>query len=60
MKTTCHRDGTVTYLSVYRQVWMRREATIPDRELAAMSPSERDRVMRHLRRQYYFVMSWSP
>jgi hypothetical protein len=47
-KTTCHRDGTVTYWSVYDQTWKRHEYCIPDRELAAMSETERRRVMRHL------------
>ena len=48
MKTTCHKDGTITYWSVYHQVWLRRQTTIPDRELVAMSLTERKRVMRHL------------
>ena len=48
MKTTYHRDGTVTYWSVYDQAWRRHQRTIQDQELAAMSPKERDRVMRHM------------
>lgn len=48
VKTTCHRDGTVTYWSVYRQCWVSRAADVPDRELAAMSSDERERVLRHL------------
>jgi len=49
MKTTCHRNGTVTYWSVYSQVWMRQQDTISDRELAEMGEKERERVMRHLK-----------
>lgn len=37
-------DGTCTYWSVYQQEWVT-AATIPDRELAAMSPEERKRVL---------------
>ena len=47
-KTTCHRDGTITYWSVYFQEWMEGVDDIPDRELAAMNGKERDRVIRHL------------
>lgn len=47
-KTTYHRDGTVTYWSVYYQVWVRRASIVSDRELAAMSGDERERVQRHL------------
>jgi hypothetical protein len=46
--TTCHRDGTVSYWSVYNQQYIERAAMVPDRELAAMDSAERDRVMRHL------------
>ena len=44
--TTLHRDGTVSYWSVYDQRWHRSRA-IPDRELAAMDPASRRRVSRH-------------
>jgi hypothetical protein len=44
---TYHRDRSVTFWSVYEQRWIR-ASTIPDRELAAMSTEERDRVLRHL------------
>ena len=44
----CHRDGTVSYWSVYEQQWRVRVHGVPDRELAAMSAEERERVMRHL------------
>lgn len=45
---TCHRDGTVTYWSVYLQSWVRGARRIPDKELAAMNSVERKRVMSHL------------
>lgn len=45
-KTSYHRDGTVTYWSVYLQVWCR-SWHLDDRELAAMSHNERERVLRH-------------
>ena len=47
-KTKFHRDGTITYWSVYRQQWVERSpvADIPDRELAAWSASERKRAER--------------
>lgn len=48
IKTTYHRDGTVTYWSVHNQVWVKRAGSVQDRELAAMSASERERVRRHL------------
>ena len=44
---TLHRDGTVTYWSVYHQV-LERVSHIADREYAAMSDRYRDRVVRHL------------
>lgn len=48
IKTTYHRDGTVTYWSIYDQVWVSRASNVPDQELAAMSSAERERVQRHL------------
>jgi len=48
MKNTYHRDNTVTYWSVYQQQWVHRAASVPDRELAAMSSRERERVLRHV------------
>ena len=42
----CHRDGTVTYWSVYQQQWVRAPG-VPARELAAMNERERARVQRH-------------
>ena len=60
MRTICHGDGMYTYWSVYHRVWMRREATIPDRELAAMRQFERDRVINHLGMPYCLIIKWSP
>lgn len=49
MKIIRHRDGDVTYWSVYRQTWVREHVTeISDREFAAMSDKERKLVDRHL------------
>lgn len=48
LKPVCHRDGTVTYWSVYRQSWERRAPSLPLRELVAMAKSERSRIFRHL------------
>lgn len=48
IKTTYHRDGTVTYWSVYQQQFVSHAADVPDRELAAMSSEEREKVLRHL------------
>jgi hypothetical protein len=48
-KSICHRDGTVTYWSVYDQVWENHVEFISDRELAAMSSQERERVYWHLK-----------
>lgn len=47
-KNICHKDGTVTYWSVYNQVWVDRAHYVPDDELAAMGDKERERVKRHL------------
>ena len=45
MKLTTHKDGAVSYWSVYDQVWKRQPAaTIPDREIAAMPYSDRRRI----------------
>jgi hypothetical protein len=48
VKITYHRDGTITYWSVYNQIWEPRQNTIPDKELAAMNDKERVRVKKHL------------
>jgi hypothetical protein len=48
-RATLHRDGTVTYWSVYQQVWVRSDR-LSDRELAARGPEERERIERHLLR----------
>ena len=41
-------DGTVTYWSIYNQVWVDHADFVPDRELAAMSESESEQVAAHL------------
>lgn len=46
----CHRDGSVTYWSVYAQQWCRRVRGVSDAELAAMPTRGRARVIRHLDR----------
>lgn len=46
-KFTCHRDGTVSFWSVYRQQWVRTRY-ITDREFAAMNPEQRERARKHL------------
>lgn len=45
-RTTYHRDHTVTIWDVYQQRWLR-TARPSDAVLASLSPSERERVMRH-------------
>lgn len=44
----CHRDGTVSYWSVYRQSYVTRSAWISDEDLAAMNADDRQRVREHL------------
>ena len=47
---TKHRDGTVSYWSVYKQQWLRDEPiNIPHRELAAMGEDRRRKI--HLNAQ---------
>ena len=53
---TYHRDGTVTYWSIYRSKWQERASTIPDRELASMLPADRERTITHLETQYDYSM----
>lgn len=43
IKNTYHRDGTVTYWSVYAQCWVCRASHVPARELATWSAGERAR-----------------
>ena len=50
-KTTLHRNGTVTYWSVWEQRWLKRVGAIFDNDLATMSPADRERVQRHLATQ---------
>ena len=52
---TIHRDGTVSYWSVYRQQWTREDRDrIEDRERAAMPEHERRRIWGG----WYTVASW--
>jgi hypothetical protein len=44
----CRPDGTVTYWSALLQEWVRRATSIPEKDLAAMSPAERARALYHL------------
>ena len=48
---TFHRDGSVTYWSVYEQQWRRSRNTrdISDREYSAMGGAERGRIIRHMK-----------
>jgi len=47
MKTTFHRDGTVTYWSVYEQCWVHIAADlVGDRDLATLPEPERRRIRR--------------
>ena len=48
LKQTLHRDGTVTYWSVYQQRWIKRASMVPDRELAAMGGNDRLEAMLHI------------
>lgn len=47
IKVTLHKNGEVTFWSVYDQTWIR-SRVIPDREIAAMASDTRKRVLRHL------------
>jgi hypothetical protein len=47
LKSVCHRDGSVTYWSVLRQVWIRHARDVDDEELATWSAAERYHVLRH-------------
>lgn len=52
MRNTYHRDGTVTYWSVYNQCWERRVRLLPFLELRAMSKEDRGRIIRHLEKAW--------
>jgi hypothetical protein len=45
---TYHKDGTVTYWSVFMNQWTQRACKVPDRELAAMNPDQRNKVINHI------------
>lgn len=40
-----HRNNTVTYWSVYRQVWVHRASYVPSHEIAAMPINRRAAVI---------------
>ena len=46
MRVNYYSDGTVRYWSVYQQSWHWAQR-VEDRELAAMDPKQRERVIRH-------------
>ena len=48
-RTTYHRDRTVTLWNVYTQTWTRTDRPSA-RVLASLMPEERERVIRHCRR----------
>ena len=48
MKTKFHKDGTITFWSVFNQQWVKNAQDISDRELSAMSEKEREKVQKHL------------
>lgn len=47
MRTTFHKDGTMTYWSVYSQTW-RRSYGISNDDLRAMSPQMQAKVSAHM------------
>ena len=48
---TLHRDGDITYWSVYQQRTIREHIShVPDCEFAAMTMDETKRALRHLER----------
>jgi len=49
-RITLHRNGSVTYWSVYHQSWTKGALYVPDKELAAMNETDRKRVIDHLSR----------
>jgi len=44
--TTVHRDGTVSYWSVYEQRWVVRASRVPDDDYAALAREDRERIER--------------
>jgi hypothetical protein len=46
--TRVHRDGSVTYWSVYRQTWVRTHVLPPDQEMAALGARDRRRIEKHI------------
>ena len=50
LRVRLHRDGTISYWSVYEQGWCHHQRTMPTRELAALPEPERTRVRLFLKR----------
>jgi len=48
-KVTLHRDGSITFWSVFNLCWTR-AVRVSDRELAAMHADDRKRVVRQMAR----------
>jgi|LakMenE01Jun11ns_1017448.scaffolds.fasta_scaffold9923855_8 hypothetical protein len=48
-KVTLHRDGSISFWSVYNQCWTR-TVRVSDRELAAMHADDRKRCQRQMAR----------
>ena len=48
-KVTLHRDGSITFWSVFNICWTR-SVRVSDRELSAMPESDRKRVLRQMAR----------
>jgi hypothetical protein len=51
----CHRDGTVSFWSVYLEQYMERQRVIPNLELMKMLEKERKRVLRYLKMGGYWI-----
>lgn len=47
LKPILHRNGSVTYWSVYNQVWVRHALSMPLLELLAIPQPYRKRVFKH-------------
>ncbi len=47
MRNRYYEDGTITYYSIFLSRWVKNARIVPHRELAAMSPRVRARVIEH-------------
>lgn len=43
-----HRDGSISYFSIYKQQWIQRACNMPDEELAARSGITRTKIIKHM------------